>query len=309
MTKFTEAIESSQQKTGEFWQNAYDLLQGHSDPKFVESVDGESLFIATPSIRPADIQGIRIPAGDEEAYEQRYAVAARSNDKKLDPSDVLYLVVNDNFADPVLRFHPGMSGLVTFGGAFSEIEDGHKYVPTILDAIKTQDETKVSNALAERRHTRARRFRGVRNTVAGIAAVAAIGGGIAAVVINGNNETARQAQELADFDNRDLMIDTETVSAAEVGYVESDPDFFDQFLPAAGQQEGFSDPRTIKLGSTSCSTITTLDPATQAVRMVTDAPDEKMFVAVNSQGKVQVCFSDGAIDANIAVQVVDKPLS
>lgn len=318
MAKFVEALESPIQRSGEFWQQATGIMESCPSPKLIASADGESQFISTPSVNPIEDYSIRNKfsdkdGGNEEAlkiYSQKYAVAARTEDGSFSRDLPLFLIVNNNYASPILQFQRNVDTITILDSVFSELDDGQQYVPSILKVIENKC-VNDKNALVRVANDRKDRVRGwIKGTAIGLTILAAAGTGGGIFLKHKFDEESARNQERIEFDNQNISIHTSSVIAGDLAYVPSELSFFGEQLPEPTQDDTYLHPRKLIMDS-ACKAITHVNPKTQAVRAVTDASNEKMFLAVNSAGDTQVCFFGNAPGSQetkprIAIQVVDR---
>jgi len=204
MAKFEEEIDSPLQRAGELWQKASGILKEHQLDKLAVSADGESRFVTTQEFVPIK-ELTRLDVYDlsneqKRIFNKGYAIAARTNHKKMQAGDSIYLIGNGNYSTPILKFEPHLDNLLELNGTISEVENSFDYVPTILEAI----EAGIARVAADQESVaRAHRKRLIK-TVIGVFAVPMAVAGLAVAIKDGADWKSTHDKEQAAKDAANL---------------------------------------------------------------------------------------------------------
>lgn len=318
MGNFVEAINNPIQEASETWHRSIDILE--NDPSRHVVRVGEDRFLTTVGVRPSEINGLHrlgLHMHNQDAYDQNYAIASKLSNRgrKLKLENPLYLIVNGNYVNPFIRINPNMHSLLIADDSFAEIEDTDTYLPNILKTLES-----IANVRAERHKKRVEDRKGTMAAAGGIAVGVILGIGAATGVIvearhmwhghqarfhRHNHEVAAARQV---FDAKNINIAGLTLEANSVGFVPSQPGFFEQDIPSPTSSDTYSHPREISLFATdSCVFVATIDPQKENIRLITNEDDQRVIASVDTHGKVTACDADSTTeDSKLAAQIVNK---
>ncbi|MDB5163927.1 MAG: hypothetical protein JWS12_545 [Candidatus Saccharibacteria bacterium] len=327
MTDLEGVIKGPEQQAGEYWQKASGIIKDH--PELLEhrtSIDGETHLLITPSFSPAQrtiykshkgggslspllvVKEIKGKTRSEtEIYSQSYAIAAQVNkDWCYKPGMPLLLVINDNTANAQIKFNFFGDGLVRLDNSFAGIDDNNAvgkildYIDECMDAKQEREENKRHN-----RH--------VRRWLAGgmVATLLGTGGLAGNILVNKRDATLRRAEAARAFDASNVQVPGNGPAADTAIFVKSDGSFFSQAIPDVQNGETFVHPRVIHVDEGICYGALAVNPLTEAVRLVTDAPAESIVATRGSNGDIQLCAENDSDPSTltsykVAAQVVNN---
>lgn len=323
MESLERVVSNPEQLAAERWEQASTIMVKYADQlERRTSRDGEDTYLVTPAFVPKE--ATRLPGGfgekwnrlgnivangktkeSERVYAQKYSLAALvdKRQKRYQPGDPLYLIINDNLTNPQVRINAFGGGLQLLDESFNEIEDKGRYVPNILEII---DNRLKANHLYARHKSKAKII-GV-SIVGSILAVASTGGLL--YWHKREADAAADNRARAAFDAKNINLSSEPAIADDILFMPSDPQFFTPDLPAPADNDNFRHPRKVTMGNEGCKHLTDIDVKSEAVLTATDGPGEKIMVAVNSAGDVEACYFGEVVKdkfPQVVLQVVNKP--
>lgn len=327
MNHLERIINSPEQKSAEFWQRASEIMTEHTDQLERLRTINEEEFLVTPPFTPGKNLSLRDPSSsynnfrvsaiqgatksEDKILGNSFSIATQvDKGKKYRPGDPLYLIINEQITAPLLQFDRGVTRLMVLDGSFGTLDDSDRIVTHILDYVdEAMDAQQKSNEAVQ--YTSRRKYR-----VAGgiLLSLATIGGGIYTFKEWREGLAEKKVATRAAFDAQNFDLETPAVEAGETSFVDTKSILFLKNVPKRNGNEALDNPRRFSVFEGSCEEVETLDPSTESVRVVTSAPAEQVYVAVNSDGRVQVCSFETREDTDeeaeskfdVAVQVVPR---
>ncbi|MDB5163441.1 MAG: hypothetical protein JWS12_58 [Candidatus Saccharibacteria bacterium] len=327
MTELLETLHSPAQKTAETWHQTVDAL--NSDPdKHIVRPEGSTTYVSTAAVRPLEVLPAMVGTDKQhEIYNQTYALATRYTSRSDDllpdslirfkkrvnqPGNPILLIVNGNYANPLLQIRPEMNELITLDG-LNPIDDTANYLPTILQALELS-----SQARRQLRSEKTKRELGLAAKIgAGTMAAVIVFGGIdkgfrglqhAFHTVSVHKAQNRQRDDAlrSAFDARGINLKVPALARDTVSFIAADKALFGQPLPKPSGHDTLAHPRKFSINDT-CVTLTTIS-AGQSAKLETDGNPDELIAVVGGDGNLQVCQPDYNTQRSrhVLLQVINK---
>ena len=335
MNNLERVIKGPEQTSALFWQTASEIMLENQELLEIKtSVDGEERFLVTPECRP--LQGpsytnyyergnytrfgrfntepvhVSDESHEKDVLSHSFSIAAQTNSKgRYKPGMPLYLIVDGQVTSPILQFDRMTSRLVVLDGGFGSIDDSDETIGKILGYI----EEDLTNRRLSNESKSAPRRRRVAMATTAILGLSAIGGGIFGFVEWREYLAEQNAENIQEFDNRNIVLDSTSVKAGEVAFTNTVSQDLMNEIPFLDAEEGYDleSPRKIIIEDGECETITVIEDGSE-VRAVSGITEDLTTIAVTNTGQLFACSleldtdstSDTADEYEIAVQILKQ---
>lgn len=267
------------------WTKAQQILDAYPADELSRASDGESHYVITPPVSHS-----RHYHSNELSW-MSFSIAALVNSadaREIPAGSPTYLLINGNYHSPQLqfdRYNPDSPvSLPNVPGAKLEDESLGSLINDMLNKANEAKRQREQRQERELERSRARR-KAVSGGLAAVGTVAAIVVGIGQTIEHFNNQ---EKQEIAEFDNRNLLTRGDVVSAGEIGFAGSQSQLFSEYEIPELDGAILESPRRFEITVGECEVVGTVDPATE-VSAGTNGPNESVMIAVDSAGNIQAC--------------------